>query len=60
MKPALMREVRAGPVDWVVRAAVQSNSNSTDSFSQHGSLWLGRLMQMTNDYKHLAEPSGER
>lgn len=55
-----MREVRAGPADWVVKEAVQSNSNSRDSFSQHGSLQPGRLMQMINDDKHLAQPSGKR
>lgn len=55
-----MREARAGPADWVVKVAVQSNSNSRDSFSQHGSLQPGRLMQMINDDKHLAQSSGER
>lgn len=55
-----MREVRAGPADWVVKVAVQSNGNSRDSFSQHGSLQAGRLMQMMNDDQHLAQPSGER
>ena len=54
-----MREVRVGPADWVVKAAVQSNRNSSDSFSQHGSLQPGTLMQMINDDKHLAEPCGE-
>lgn len=57
---ALMRKVRVGPDDWVVQAAVQSNSNSIDSFSQHGSLQPGTLMQMINDDKHTAEPRGER
>lgn len=55
-----MREVRAGAADWVVKAAVQSNSSSRDSFSQHGSLQPGGLMQMINNDKHPAQPSGER
>lgn len=55
-----MREVKVGPADWVVKAAVQSNSTGSDSFSQHGSLQLGTLMQVINDDKHLAEPRGER
>lgn len=38
-----MKEVRAGPADWVVKAAVQSNSSSSDSFSQHGSLQPGHI-----------------
>ncbi len=47
-----MREVSAGPADWVVEAAAQSNSRSSDSFLQLGSLRPGRLMQMINDDKH--------
>lgn len=33
-----MRGVRAGPADWVVKVAVQSNGSSSASFSLHGSL----------------------
>lgn len=55
-----MREVSAGPADWVVKVAAQSSSNSRDSFTQHGSLQPGRLMRMINDDKHAAQSSGER
>lgn len=53
-----MRKVRAEPADWVVKAAVQSNS--TGSVSQRGSVQLGRLSYMMNDDKHPAPPSAEK
>lgn len=55
-----MRGVSAGPADWVVKAAVQSNSSGSASFSQRGSLQPGGRTRMINDDKHLAQPSGER
>lgn len=56
-----MKEVRAGPADWVVKAA-----STKQQFQQRLVLpaWFftaeSGLTQMINDDKHLAEPSGER